>query len=127
MHVGQEKPDPATDSRAVPIYATTSYVFHDSAHAAARFGLADAGNIYGSLTHSTQDVVEKRIAALEGGVAALAVASGAAAITYTLQALAQAGDHIVAQKNNLRRNIQSSCPHLEPVRRQHKLCQRTQP
>lgn len=98
LHVGQEQPDPATDSRAVPIYATTSYVFHDSAHAAARFGLADAGNIYGRLTNSTQDVFEKRIAALEGGVAALAVASGAAAITYTLQALAQAGDHIVAQK-----------------------------
>lgn len=98
LHVGQEKPDPATDSRAVPIYATTSYVFHDSAHAEARFGLADAGNIYGRLTNSTQDVFEKRIAALEGGVAALAVASGAAAITYTLQALAQAGDHIVAQK-----------------------------
>ena len=98
LHVGQEKPDSATDSRAVPIYATTSYVFHDSAHAAARFGLADAGNIYGRLTNSTQDVFEKRIAALEGGVAALAVASGAAAITYTLQALAQAGDHIVAQK-----------------------------
>ena len=98
LHVGQEQPDPATDSRAVPIYATTSYVFHDSAHAAARFGLADAGNIYGRLTNSTQDVFEKRIAALEGGVAALAVASGAAAITYTLQALAQAGNHIVAQK-----------------------------
>ncbi len=98
LHVGQEQPDPATDSRAVPIYATTSYVFHDSAHAAARFGLADAGNIYGRLTNSTQDVFEKRITALEGGVAALAVASGAAAITYTLQALAQAGDHIVAQK-----------------------------
>ena len=98
LHGGQEQPDPATDSRAVPIYATTSYVFHDSAHAAARFGLADAGNIYGRLTNSTQDVFEKRIAALEGGVAALAVASGAAAITYTLQALAQAGDHIVAQK-----------------------------
>ena len=98
LHVGQENPDPATDARAVPIYATTSYVFHDSAHAAARFGLADAGNIYGRLTNSTQDVFEKRIAALEGGVAALAVASGAAAITYTLQALAQAGDHIVAQK-----------------------------
>ncbi len=98
IHVGQEQADPATDSRAVPIYATTSYVFHDSAHAAARFGLADAGNIYGRLTNSTQDVLEKRIAALEGGVAALAVASGAAAITYTIQALAQAGDHIVAQK-----------------------------
>lgn len=98
LHVGQEQPDPATDARAVPIYQTTSYVFHDSAHAAARFGLADAGNIYGRLTNSTQDVLEKRIAALEGGVAALALASGAAAITYTIQALAQAGDHIVAQK-----------------------------
>ena len=98
LHVGQEQADPATDARAVPIYATTSYVFHNSAHAEARFGLADAGNIYGRLTNSTQDVFEKRIAALEGGVAALAVASGAAAITYTIQALAQAGDHIVAQK-----------------------------
>ena len=98
LHVGQEQPDPATDARAVPIYQTTSYVFRDSAHAAARFGLADAGNIYGRLTNSTQDVLEKRIAALEGGVAALATASGAAAITYTVQALAQAGDHIVAQK-----------------------------
>lgn len=98
LHVGQEKPDPATDARAVPIYQTTSYVFRDSAHAAARFGLADAGNIYGRLTNSTQDVLEKRLAALEGGVAALATASGAAAITYTIQALAQAGDHIVAQK-----------------------------
>ena len=98
LHVGQETPDIATDARAVPIYATTSYVFRDSAHAAARFGLADAGNIYGRLTNSTQDVFEKRIAALEGGVAALALASGAAAITYTLQALAQNGGHIVAQK-----------------------------
>ena len=98
LHVGQEQPDPATDSRAVPIYATTSYVFRNSAHAAARFNLTDAGNIYGRLTNSTQDVLEKRIAALEGGVAALAVASGAAAITYTIQALAQAGDHVVAQK-----------------------------
>lgn len=98
LHVGQEQADPATDSRAVPIYQTTSYVFHNSAHAAARFGLADAGNIYGRLTNSTQDVLEKRLAALEGGVAALALASGAAAITYTIQALAQAGDHIVAQK-----------------------------
>ncbi|MBR1851723.1 MAG: O-acetylhomoserine aminocarboxypropyltransferase/cysteine synthase [Lachnospiraceae bacterium] len=98
LHVGQEQPDPATDSRAVPIYQTTSYVFKNSAHAAARFGLADAGNIYGRLTNSTQDVFEKRIAALEGGVAALAVASGAAAITYTIEALAQAGDHIVSQK-----------------------------
>ncbi len=98
LHVGQESPDPATDARAVPIYQTTSYVFRDSAHAAARFGLADAGNIYGRLTNSTQDVLEKRVAALEGGVAALALASGAAAITYAIQALAQAGEHIVAQK-----------------------------
>ena len=98
LHVGQEEPDPATDARAVPIYATTSYVFHNSAHAAARFGLADAGNIYGRLTNSTQDVFEKRIAALEGGVAALALASGAAAITYVLQALGQNGGHILAQK-----------------------------
>lgn len=98
LHVGQENADPATDSRAVPIYQTASYVFHDCAHAAARFGLADAGNIYGRLTNSTQEVLEKRIAALEGGVAALALASGAAAITYTIQALAQGGGHIVAQK-----------------------------
>ena len=98
LHVGQERPDPATDARAVPIYQTTSYVFRDSAHAAARFGLADAGNIYGRLTNSTQDVLEKRIAALEGGAAALALASGAAAITYAIQALAQEGGHIVAQK-----------------------------
>ena len=98
LHVGQEQPDPATDARAVPIYQTTSYVFRDSAHAAARFGLADAGNIYGRLTNSTQEVLEKRLAALEGGVAALALASGAAAITYTIQALTQAGEHIVAQK-----------------------------
>ena len=98
LHVGQEQPDPATDSRAVPIYQTTSYVFKNSAHAAARFGLADAGNIYGRLTNSTQDVFEKRIAALEGGVAALATASGAAAITYTIEALAADGGHIVEQK-----------------------------
>ena len=98
LHVGQEQADPATDSRAVPIYQTASYVFHNSAHAAARFGLADPGNIYGRLTNSTQDVLEKRVAALEGGVAALALASGAAAITYTIEALAQQGDHIVAQK-----------------------------
>ena len=98
LHVGQESPNPATDARAVPIYQTTSYVFRDCAHAAARFGLSDAGNIYGRLTNSTQDVLEKRLAALEGGAAALALASGAAAITYTIQALAQAGDHIVAQK-----------------------------
>jgi len=98
LHIGQEEPDPATGARAVPIYQTTSYVFDNSAHAAARFNLSDAGNIYGRLTNSTQDVLEKRVAALEGGVAALAVASGAAAITYTIQNLAQAGDHIVAQK-----------------------------
>ena len=98
LHVGQEQADPATDSRAVPIYATTSYVFRDSAHAAARFGLADAGNIYGRLTNSTQDVFEKRIAALEGGVAALATSSGAAAVTYTIQALAKAGENIVSSK-----------------------------
>ncbi len=98
LHVGQEQADPATDARAVPIYQTTSYVFHNSKHAADRFGLADAGNIYGRLTNSTQDVLEKRVAALEGGSAALAVASGAAAITYTIEALAANGGHIVAQK-----------------------------
>ena len=98
LHVGQEQPDPATDARAVPIYQTTSYVFQNSRHAADRFSLADAGNIYGRLTNSTQEVFEKRIAALEGGIAGLAVASGAAAITYTIQALASAGEHIVAQK-----------------------------
>ena len=98
LHVGQEQPDPATDSRAVPIYATTSYVFRNAAHAAARFDLSDSGNIYGRLTNTTQEVFEKRIAALEGGAGALAVASGAAAITYTIQALARQGDHIVAQK-----------------------------
>ncbi|MGN0372384.1 MAG: O-acetylhomoserine aminocarboxypropyltransferase/cysteine synthase family protein [Enterocloster sp.] len=99
LHVGQEQADPVTDSRAVPIYQTSSYVFHNSEHAAARFGLTDAGNIYGRLTNPTEDVFEKRIAALEGGVAALAVASGAAAIAYTFQNLAHAGDHIVAAKN----------------------------
>lgn len=98
IHTGQEQADPATDARAVPIYQTTSYVFHDSQHAADRFGLADAGNIYGRLTNSTQDVLEKRVAALEGGSAALALASGAAAITYTIEALAANGGHIVAQK-----------------------------
>ena len=98
LHVGQEQPDPATDARAVPIYQTTSYVFRNSKHAADRFGLADAGNIYGRLTNSTQDVLEKRLAALEGGSAALALASGAAAITYTIEALAANGGHIVAQK-----------------------------
>ena len=99
LHIGQEEADPVTDARAVPIYATSSYVFHNSEHAAARFGLTDAGNIYGRLTNPTEDVFEKRIAALEGGVAALAVASGAAAITYTIENLAQAGDHIVAANN----------------------------
>ena len=98
LHVVQEQADPATDSRAVPIYQTAAYVFHNAEHAAARFGLADAGNIYGRLTNSTQDVLEKRVAALEGGVAALAVSSGAAAISYTIQALAYKGEHIVAQK-----------------------------
>ncbi|MBO4367319.1 MAG: O-acetylhomoserine aminocarboxypropyltransferase/cysteine synthase [Clostridia bacterium] len=98
LHVGQEQADPATDARAVPIYQTTSYVFHNSKHAADRFGLADAGNIYGRLTNSTQDVLEKRLAALEGGSAALALASGAAAISYTIEALAANGGHIVAQK-----------------------------
>ena len=99
LHVGQEQPDPATDARAVPIYQTTSYVFRNSQHAADRFGLRDAGNIYGRLTNSTQGVFEDRVAALEGGVAGLAVASGAAAITYALQNIAQAGDHIVAADN----------------------------
>ena len=98
LHVGQEQADPASDARAVPIYATTSYVFHNSQHAADRFSLADSGNIYGRLTNSTQDVFEKRIAALEGGTAGLAVASGAAAIVYSIQALARQGEHIVAQK-----------------------------
>ncbi len=98
LHVGQENPDPATDARAVPIYQTTSYVFKNSEHAEARFNLTDAGNIYGRLTNSTQGVFESRIAALEGGVAALATASGAAALAYTFQALAKAGDHIVSAK-----------------------------
>ena len=99
LHVGQEQADPATDARAVPIYQTTSYVFHNSQHAADRFGLRDAGNIYGRLTNTTQGVFEDRVAALEGGVAGLAVASGAAAITYALQNIVQAGDHIVAADN----------------------------
>ncbi len=99
LHIGQEQPDPVTDARAVPIYKTSSYVFRNSEHAAARFNLSDAGNIYGRLTNPTQDIFEKRVAALEGGVAALAVASGAAAISYTIQNLAHAGDHIVAAKN----------------------------
>ena len=98
LHIGQEQPDPVTDARAVPIYATTSYVFHNSRHAADRFGLRDAGHIYGRLTNPTEDIFERRIASLEGGAAALAVASGAAAISYTFQALAKAGEHIVASK-----------------------------
>ena len=98
VHIGQEQADPATDARAVPIYATTSYVFHDSQHAADRFGLRDAGNIYGRLTNPTEDIFEQRMASLEGGAAALAVASGAAAISYTFQALAKSGEHIVAAK-----------------------------
>ena len=101
LHVGQEQPDPVTDARAVPIYQTSSYVFRNSQHAADRFGLKDAGNIYGRLTNPTEDVFEKRIAALEGGTAALAVASGAAAITYTIENLAQQGDHIVSAKNSI--------------------------
>ena len=100
LHVGQEQADPTTDARAVPIYQTTSYVFHNSKHAADRFGLADPGNIYGRLTNSTQDVLEKRIAALEGGSAALALASGSSAITYTIEALAANGGHIVKTYNN---------------------------
>ena len=99
LHVGQESPDPATDARAVPIYQSSSYVFRNCSHAAARFGLADQGNIYGRLTNPTEEIFEKRMAALEGGVAALAVASGAAAISYAIQNLAQSGDHIVAAKN----------------------------
>ena len=98
VQAGQEQPDPLTDARAVPIYASTSFVFHNSQHAADRFALKDAGNIYGRLTNPTQDIFEKRIAALEGGVAALAVASGAAAINYTIGALAKSGEHIVASK-----------------------------
>ena len=99
LHVGQEQPDPVTDARAVPIYQTSSYVFHNCDHAAARFSLADSGNIYGRLTNPTEDVFEKRIAALEGGTAALAVSSGAAAVTYTIENLAKAGDHIVSANN----------------------------
>ena len=99
LHIGQETADPVTDARAVPIYATTSYVFHNSQHAADRFALKDAGNIYGRLTNPTNDVFEKRIAALENGVAALATASGAAAINYTILALARSGEHIVSSKN----------------------------
>lgn len=105
LHVGQESPDPVTDARAVPIYQTSSFVFKNSAHAAARFALQDAGNIYGRLTNPTEDVFEQRMARLEGGVAALATASGAAAVTYTVQNLAQNGGHIVAAKKHLRRHL----------------------
>jgi len=108
LHIGQETADPVTDARAVPIYATTSYVFHNSQHAADRFALKDAGNIYGRLTNPTEDIFEKRIAALEGGTAALAVASGAAALAYTLQTLAKARRQHRSRKDNLRRNIQLS-------------------
>ena len=121
LHVGQEHPDPASDARAVPIYATTSYVFHNSQHAADRFGLADTGNIYGRLTNSTQGVFEQRISALEGGVAGLAVASGAAAITYTIQALAKQGEHIVAQKTIYGAPV-ICWPHLATLRHQLQLC-----
>ena len=114
LHVGQEQPDPVTDARAVPIYQTSSYVFRNSDHAAARFGLADAGNIYGRLTNPTEDVFEQRIAALEGGVAALAVASGAAAISYTFQNLAHAGDH-----------IQPAGPHIAGVWNHSNFCRPT--
>ena len=113
LHVGQEQPDPATDARAVPIYATTSYVFHNSEHAAARFGLTDAGNIYGRLTNSTQDVLEKRVAALEGGVAALATASGAAAITYAIEALAQAGAPLAyCVRRKIYEYLSCAAPHM---------------
>ena len=124
LHVGQEQADPATDSRAVPIYQTTSYVFHNSKHAADRFGLADPGNIYGRLTNSTQEVLEKRLAALEGGTAALAVASGAAAISYTIQALAAA--HRRAE-DYLRRKLQPSWPHTSPVRHRDDFRERARP
>ena len=120
LHIGQEKADPVTDARAVPIYASTSYVFHNSQHAADRFGLRDAGNIYGRLTNPTEDVFEQRIAALEGGVAALAVASGAAAINYTFQALAKTGEHIVAFQDHLRRNLQPSGTYSSADQRHHR-------
>ena len=116
LHIGQEEADPTTDARAVPIYATTAYVFHDFQHAADRFGLRDAGNIYGRLTNPTQDILEQRIASLEGGTAALAVASGAAALDYTFQALACAGEHI-------RRDIQSPCKYLSVDKKySHNFC-----
>ena len=125
LHVGQEQADPATDSRAVPIYATTSYVFHNAQHAADRFALRDAGNIYGRLTNSTQDVFEKRIAALEGGVAGLAVASGAAAITYTIPRAAGRSHRL--PEDRLRRHIQPACPYAQGIRRDHNVRQRARP
>ena len=124
LHVGQEQADPATDSRAVPIYQTTSYVFRNSQHAADRFGLADAGNIYGRLTNSTQDVFEKRIAALEGGVAALATASGAAAITYTIERWHRPVT-TSWHKRPSTAQLQPAGAHPDPVRRDHHLCQRS--
>ena len=120
LHVGQEQPDPATDARAVPIYATTSYVFHDCAHAAARFGLTDAGNIYGRLTNSTQDVLEKRVAALEGGVAALALASGAAAITYAHAGPGSERRPLCRPEDHLRRQLQPAGPHPARLRHYHR-------
>ena len=122
LHVGQEEADIATDARAVPIYQTTSYVFHNSQHAADRFGLADAGNIYGRLTNSTQEVLEKRVAALEGGVAALALASGAAAITYTIQALAQNRGSYRRTKDHLWRQLQFYGPYFIHVWGRDDLC-----
>ena len=122
LHVGQEQPDPATDARAVPIYQTTSYVFHNSQHAADRFGLADAGNIYGRLTNSTQDVLEKRVAALEGGSAALAVASGAAAITYTIRGPGGQRRAYRGPEDHLRRQLQPAGAHPAPVRGGDHLC-----
>lgn len=116
LHVGQENPDPVTDARAVPIYATTSYVFKDSAQAAGRFALAEPGNIYNRLMNPTADVFEKRIAALEGGAAALAVATGAAAITYAIQNIARAGDHIGFRGHRVRRHVQPVCQHARGKR-----------
>jgi O-acetylhomoserine (thiol)-lyase len=122
LHVGQEQADPATDSRAVPIYQTTSYVFHNSAHAAARFGLQDPGNIYGRLTNSTQGVFEDRVAALEGGVAGLAVASGAAAVTYSIINIAKQGDHIVAAKTIYGGSYQPAGAYTRKLRHPHYFC-----
>ena len=115
LHVGQEHPDPASDARAVPIYLTSSYVFHNSEHAAARFGLTDPGNIYSRLTNSTQDVLEQRIAALEGGVGALAVASGAAAVTYAILNITRAGDHVVSARPSMAARMTCSSTHWSPT------------